>query len=203
MGVASCRRIILLSDVVSNRASVLFRFSIHDLISIRGRASSGFLAQPWRAPWHLTPVRPLLSLSFSFPSQQLHSPSLPPLFHLPCPRCDLVDDCRRSSNPKVSFPSPLLSLPPSPSLSRRAPHPALHGCLPRTTLPTSLAMVRRAPGRAPGVVPRARPSARSGVTPRVWPRRCPAWPRSVPGARSASACQRIPVPARSYSARGI
>jgi hypothetical protein len=37
MGVASCRSIFLLSDVVSNYAVVLFRFSVRDLDSIRGK----------------------------------------------------------------------------------------------------------------------------------------------------------------------
>jgi hypothetical protein len=92
---------------------------------------------------HAPPVP--LSISFSFPAQQLllplfhlsstffaslyliffsraatSSPSLPPLFHLLCPRCDPVDGCRRSSDPKVSFPSPS-SLPPFPLPCPRAP----------------------------------------------------------------------------------
>jgi hypothetical protein len=97
---------------------------------------------------HAPPVP--LSISFSFPAQQLllplfhlsstffaslyliffsraatSSPSLPPLFHLLCPRCDPVDGCRRSSDPKVSFPSPS-SLPPFP-LPCPLSHPVLEG----------------------------------------------------------------------------
>jgi hypothetical protein len=50
MGVASCRSIYILSDVVFNRASVSFRFSFRDLIPISGRACSGFPARPGPAP---------------------------------------------------------------------------------------------------------------------------------------------------------
>jgi hypothetical protein len=71
---------------------------------------------PWRP--HLPHAPPLLSISFSFPAQQLPLP----LFHLLCPRCDPVGGCRRSSDPKVSFLSPS-SLPPSPSLSSCVRHP--------------------------------------------------------------------------------
>jgi hypothetical protein len=113
---------IYLSDVVFDRASVSFRFSIRGLILISGRACSGFsawsavrpglrpdLARPLaRAP--TSPhVRPSLSLShFLFPCSNflsLTSTSLPPS----CPRCDPVDGYRRLSDPKVSFPSPLLA----------------------------------------------------------------------------------------------
>jgi hypothetical protein len=80
---------IYLSDVVSDRASVSFRFSIRDLIPISGRACSGFrlgprlglardLTQPgpWRVPLapHLPPRALPLSISFLFPAQQLPLP---------------------------------------------------------------------------------------------------------------------------------
>jgi hypothetical protein len=198
---------IYLSGVVSNRASISFRFSIRNLIPICGRACSGFSARPAVRPdptWPLAPppppcAPPLLSTSFSFPAQQLPLP----LFHLLFPRCDLVGGCRRSSDPKVSFLSPLLSpslpfsllvraaplpLPlggaPAPSPIRRLIRPLPAGAWP-SRLPVCR-LVRPLPAGAWPSRPRAWPSAR--------PRRGPC---SSPG---ATPCARSPVPARSPSA---
>jgi hypothetical protein len=75
MVVASYRSIFLFSDVVFNRASVSFRFSIRVFLLISGCACNGLLARPvvrpspWRAPLapHLPHARPLpLSISFYF-----------------------------------------------------------------------------------------------------------------------------------------
>jgi hypothetical protein len=79
-------------------------------------------------------MRPLSSPShFSFLVQQLSSPSLPPLFHLICPRCDLVDGCRRSSDPKVSFVGD--RYPPGPLECQKASRGAT-GQLPRKAIPS-------------------------------------------------------------------
>jgi hypothetical protein len=82
MSVASCRSIFLLSDVVSNRASISFRSSIRDLFSISGHESSGFSARPLaRAPWRPSPMRAPLPLShFLFPRSNFPLP----LLQLPC-----------------------------------------------------------------------------------------------------------------------
>jgi hypothetical protein len=61
-----------------------------------------------------SPMRPSSLFHFLFPRSNF------PLFHLPCPRCDPVDGCLRSSNPEVSTPSPLLSLLPLSPCAR--PH---------------------------------------------------------------------------------
>jgi hypothetical protein len=127
MGVASCRSIFLLSNVVFNRTSASFWFSIHDFLSIGGRACSGFPARGPARPLARTPGAPpppctptSLYLIF-FSRATTPSPFLPPLFHLLCPRCDPVDGYRRLLDPKVSSPS---TLPPSPSLSLGAWTPA-------------------------------------------------------------------------------
>jgi hypothetical protein len=76
---------IYLSDVVADRASVSFWFSIRDLIPISGHACSGVLAQPLaRAPGAPPPpMRAPPSLYLIFVSRAVtSSPSLPPLFHL-------------------------------------------------------------------------------------------------------------------------
>jgi hypothetical protein len=78
---------IYLPDVVSDRASVSFRFSIRVFLSISGRACSGFSARPGMRPDPAQPLAPHLphaphvplSISFLFPAQQLPSPSLIPL----------------------------------------------------------------------------------------------------------------------------
>jgi hypothetical protein len=136
-------------------------------------------ARPWRP--HLPHAPPSLYLIF-FSRATTSSPSLPPLFHLLCPRCDPVDGCHRSSDPKVSFPSPS-SLPPFPYLSpTRGPSPRLPAHAP---FPKRL--------RAP---PEAAPRARS-----AWPctplDAAPARPwRGLPPARPAPgvACPRRAVP---------
>jgi hypothetical protein len=145
MVVASCRSIFLLSNVVFNRASVSFRFSTRVFLSISGRVCSGFLGQPL--------ARPLSLSHFRFPLSNFPLP----LFHLLCPRCDLVDGYRRSSDSKESFPSPS-SLPPLLSLFGVRDPPA----------PSPRAPER--PRRGLGVVRRGR------SVPRVWPLRglvCP------------------------------
>jgi hypothetical protein len=55
-----------------------------------------------------SPHAPLSLSHFLFPCSNFPLP----LFHLPCPRCDPVDGCRRSSSPEVSSASHLLSLLP-------------------------------------------------------------------------------------------
>jgi hypothetical protein len=188
MGVASCRSISILSDVVFNHASVSFRFSIRVFLSISGRVCSGFSAglRPGLAlgarPWcpHLPHVRPLpLSISFSFPAQQLPLP----LFHLLCPRCDPVDGYRRSSSPKVSAPSLHISSPLPPFL------PPPRGFLASDAIP-----VRGLPSRPPrGSLVPLRASPRGPCVPLTDSRRGPrrgslhahvalgAAPCSVPG----------------------
>jgi hypothetical protein len=155
------------------------------------------LARPWRAP--LVPLPPMrapspLPLSFLFP----HSNFPLRLFHLPCPRCDPVDGCRRSSDPKVSFPSPLLSpsfpfpLPacgPSPWCLASAPSPR-HPCAalpgaPLHVLPRGpcarpspaapCAPFPVAPEALPGGAPRALPC---GAPPPLHP--CAALPVGAP-----------------------
>jgi hypothetical protein len=152
MGVASCQSIILLSDVESDCVSASFRFSIRDLIPISGHVCSGFSTRPLPPP--PPPCAPPLSISFSFPAQQLPSPSLPPLSHPLCPGCDPVDGCRRSSDPEVSSPSPLLSpslLPLSPCTQYPAPTPRRPPARPPT------------PGAARWHGPVARPSLRGST----------------------------------------
>jgi hypothetical protein len=199
-----------LSDVVSDRASVSFRFSIHGVIfhlvvvrAVDSRPSPRpDPAQPWRkptgAPFPMHAPSPL-PLIFLF----LHNNFPLPLFHLLCPRCDPVDGCRRSSDPNMSFLSPLLSpslpfsllvraaplpLPlggaPAPSPIRRLIRPLPAGAWP-SRLPVCR-LVRPLPAGAWPSRPRAWPSAR--------PRRGPC---SSPG---ATPCARSPVPARSPSA---
>jgi hypothetical protein len=85
---------------------------------------------------------------FCFPCSNFLSLS-PTSLIPPCPRCDPVDGYRRSSNPKVSFPSPS-SLPPSPSLS---PAHAPRGSL-----------AARPPGGSPW-----RGAARPGANLAAWP----------------------------------
>jgi hypothetical protein len=171
MVVASCRSIFLLSDVVFNRASVSFCFSIRVFLSISGRACSGFSARP--GPWRPLP----LPISFSFPAQQLPLP----LFHLLCPRCDPVDGCRRSSDAKVSFPSPLLYLSlPSSLPVRVAPLPL--GARPRRCPCPSPRRGLVQPLAAPCPSPRAAPSGPRGAparSPSARPRRCPYPPLGV------------------------
>jgi hypothetical protein len=145
---------------VSDRAPVSFWFPIHGLFLITGRVCSGFPARPavWPGSWpdptrpgpapgacpwrpHFPPCAPPLSLSF-FPAQQLPSPSLPPLFHPLCPRCDPVDGCLRSSDPEVSSPSlPLASASFLSPCTR--PQPAAPPCA--------------APARGPGASPARSP----------------------------------------------
>jgi hypothetical protein len=78
--------------------------------------------RPWRS--HLPPCAPSCLYLIFFSRATTSSPSPPPLFHLLCPRCDPVDGCRQSSDPKVSFPSPS-SLHPLPSLSPTRAPPAV------------------------------------------------------------------------------
>jgi hypothetical protein len=126
MGAASCRSIFLclMLCLIARPSRFGFRFTV--LFSFSGRACSGSPARPavWPGPWPdparpwrvppgaSPPPGPLSSLShFLFPRSNL---SLP-LFHHSSTsltlaiRCDPMDGCRRSSDPKVSFPSPLLS----------------------------------------------------------------------------------------------
>jgi hypothetical protein len=138
---------------------------------------------------------PLLSISFSFLAQQLPSPSLPPIFHLPCPNCDPVDGCRRLSNPEVSSPSPPLPSPHPPSSHpvRAAPRPC-PSPRPRpaprrrpypSTRPSPLAPRRAAPSDPPG----GAPCPALLVRPRCGPR------RGLPGAAQVRCTVRA-APAR-------
>jgi hypothetical protein len=92
------------------------------------------------------PCAPSSLSHFLFPRNNLPLP----LFHLPCPRCDSVDGCRRSSNPKVNFSSPLLS--------------------PSVPFPLPARLVRPYPAASP-----TRPSLR----PRGGPARPPTCPTAV------------------------
>jgi hypothetical protein len=178
MSVASCRSIFLLSDVVSNRVSISFQFSIHDLMSIRGRASSGFSARPVaragpalaaRAQAPHSPMRPLLSLSFFFShattSLSLSSTSLA----LGVIRWTVVTD--RQIPRRASPPSPLSLLPlPFPCARPVRPSPAASPTRPslHVLARSGVAPSGAAPTRS-GEAPRARPPAWSGEAPRAWP----------------------------------
>jgi hypothetical protein len=180
-----------------------FQFSIRNLISIRGRVCSGFPARP--AVWPGLSVHPLA------PHPSMHTPSLShflfphnnfplPLFHLPGPRCDPVDGCRRSSDRKVSFPSDLLSpsfpfpfpLPctrPTPAwLPRARSSRPRHDSL--SAAPSGLSSLARGP-HAPARLPRTRRSRpRRGSLPTLG-----RLPRAAPGAALASHPR--PTPSRS------
>jgi hypothetical protein len=174
MVVASCWSIFILSDVVSDRALMSFRFSTHDLISIRVRreravgcrrglargAAHPDPAQPMRAPGAPAPhARPHpLSLSF-FLSCAATSLSLSSTS--PCPRLDSGERLSLIVKPRgeLSF-SSLLSLFPSPLPVRSTPTaPSPDPLAPRQPRP------RRGPRRGPGArspVPDVcSPSARS------------------------------------------
>jgi hypothetical protein len=220
MGVASCRSIFLLSDVVFNRASVSprFEFSICNWIPISGRACSGFpswpatlpspawplVACPWR-PQH--PHAPTPSLSFCFPrsnSLSLSFTSLPPL----CPRCDPVDGYRRFLDPKVSSPPPPLSLPPlSLPYARPCPPAAWLGlpgarpCPPRrASMPSLRALLppgdaARPPQRASLPMPGARPCPRPERVPAPrWRDPAPRWHDSAPIGASLPLVARLAAP---------
>jgi hypothetical protein len=192
MGVASCRIIFLLSDVVFSRVCCLvsFRILFHELDS-----------DPWLCvprdfdPW-CGPARPGLGprAPGALPLSHACAPSLsliwfsraatsspPPLSLSPwCPRFWR----RRSPDlvPEVSSPPLSLSLllplpfffPPVATCARLAQLP----CGPRAgPWQRSPAAPARSP-RPPGVLPRARPSR-----PHVWPHACPraAPARPLPG----------------------
>jgi hypothetical protein len=156
-----------LYDVVSNRAFVLFRFLIRDLNSVRGKRERVVGRRPdprpRRAPGAILPPPPL-SLSFSFPTQQLPSPSLPPplaLGGIP------VSGCHRSSSHEVSSPSLPLSSPssfppptrpcPAPPAARPCPVPPGHE--PLSEAPRSRAPVWRPQPRAPAPARRPAPGS--------------------------------------------
>jgi hypothetical protein len=131
------------------------------------------------------PMRPLSSLShFLFPRNNFPLP----LFHLPCPMCDPMDGCRRSSDPEVSSPfsSPLLSLLPlSPCAWPSVPAPS--------AWPRPAPRRRRLPPR------RAAPSGPSAVppVPSARPRPPPGDARCPLDARTRSALPAaLPAPAR-------
>jgi hypothetical protein len=159
---------IYLYDVVSDRASVSFRFfdsrfdsnlwsCVHWVFGqARGPAHDPTQPGSWRAPLAPPPppmCAPSLSLShFRFPRSKFLS-----LSSTTCPKCDPVDGYRRWLDPKVSFPSPS-SLPPLLSPHARG----------------ALAPRRRGPATAPHRGPAAWPLARtSGAAPRRGPRAPP------------------------------
>jgi hypothetical protein len=129
MVVASCRSIFLLSDVVSNRAFVSFRFSVRDLNAIRGKRVRAVGCQPGPQPGPVRGVAP------PRPTQPRRAAgALPPPMHVPpslsflfsrattslslsstspCLGGIPVSSCCRSSSPKVSSPSLRLSSPSS------------------------------------------------------------------------------------------
>jgi hypothetical protein len=117
--------------------------------------------QPWRAP--LVPQPPPMctpSLShFCFSRSNFLSLS-PTSLLPPCPRCDPMDGYHRSSNHKVSFPSPS-SLPPSPfPLPCARPSPlAPGGSLATRSSGVALwrSAARLASARPPGGSPRRGP----------------------------------------------
>jgi hypothetical protein len=227
MGVASCRSIFLLSDVVSNRVFVSFRFSFHDLDSIRSKrvCGVGFWPSPRsgpapgapRAPAPLMHGVPTPSLShFLFPRSNFHLP----LFHLPCPRWDSGERLPSIIEPRGELPlySPLLSSPlPSSSLPHVAPgrfFPGAHDPWPAAA--PRVAPVRRPrlapsrrraapcpplPGslaRAPTCSPHASPHPCPGAAPGVAPDTvCLAWPSS----RATRPRAHRPIPARAALAR--
>jgi hypothetical protein len=180
MGVASCRSIFLLSNVVFNRTSASFWFSIHDFLSIGGRACSGFPARGPARPLARTPgappppCTPPLSISFSFPAQQLPLP----FFHLSSTSFALgVIRWTIIADYWISRWAPLpLSLPPllCPSahgllplpLSARTPAPFPFGArhrrrpcpLPCLPPPSGLFPAGARPSWLPAWPPRARPS---------------------------------------------
>jgi hypothetical protein len=159
MYVASCRSIFILSDVVYNRAFVSFRFSVRDGSAwpmVRPTP-----AQPRRAPGALPPCAP--SLSFLF-SQQLPSPSLPPLSTSPCPRWDSSERLPPLVEPRVELPisSPLLSLlPTSPARPLAAPSPARAWPCPPTAAPDAAPVRRGSCTTPPRRGPQRGPGARS------------------------------------------
>jgi hypothetical protein len=148
MGVASCRSIFLLSDVVFNRASVspCFRFdsqldSDQSSCVLWASVPSRDPAQPdldtGRAP--LAPHAPSLSISFCFPRSNLLSFSLPPLSHL------FALGYHRILDPKVSPPLPLSS--PFLFFLLSAPRALSPGHVPYRPSPPSRAPSGHAPPR--------------------------------------------------------
>jgi hypothetical protein len=158
MGVASCRGIFHLSDVVFNRVFVSSRFGFRFAIGIQYVVACvvGFRPGPRPSPaWPrlarpcpgapLPPPHapPCLSLSsFNFPAHNSHSPTS--LSSPLCPRCS-GDGYHWILIPEVSFPllslPPLLFLSPFPLPSLRAPSSprALHPMAPcaRLAVPPS------------------------------------------------------------------
>jgi hypothetical protein len=227
MGVASCRSIFLLSNVVFNHASVSPRFGFRFAIGFRPVVVCvvGFHPDLRPSPARPSPARPRAplaphspSLSFGFPTQQLPLPLLP-FFHL-FALGDPVDGYRRFLDPKVS--SPLLSLSLSLSLSlpfplpRACPWPlaraSLHGPRPPAA---RLRPPRRARPRPPGVwtlAPAARPPWPRGTAPgpgSLAPYPGSARPLPVAARRPCSSRQRgpaarpVPSRARSPSVRDV
>jgi hypothetical protein len=141
-------------------------------------------------------MRPLFISQFLF----LRSNFPLPLFHLPCPRCDPVDGCRRSSSPEVSFPFPLLSpsfpfslLARGPPCVRLLDGPPVQPSwrLPMHGPPRQPPCARPSPAALPTGSPRRPPTLGSPMAPAhgpVWlPARSPARPaRAAPRARLSS-----------------
>jgi hypothetical protein len=213
MGVASCRSIFLLSDVVFNRDIVSFRFGFRFVIGFRSVVSCvvGFcpgprpsparpdLAQPGpaqRAP--ASPMRPLSPFSL-IQFSRTATPSPPPLSLPPCALGDPVTVIAGFWIPEVSSPS--LSLPLSLPLPSLFP-PCMPPFLPPPSrvrlcgLPRAAAWLIAVPWSGGTACPN-HPTRRRGPAPAS----PPAWPRDPVPAPTRPLVARQHVPAHTTPGR--